>query len=301
MKTKLLLTGASGLFGLNFLAKTKKNSQFAIFSERVDITKKKEIIKFIDEVTPDIIIHAASIGSVDYCEKNKKEAWITNVGGTRNIINGAKKTGTKLIFLSSNAVYDGKHPPYDEESLKKPVDFYGKTKVASENDITASGIPAVIARLMTMYGWHSASQRQNPVTWMIDVLSQKKTLQVVDDVYNNHLYVQQAVDCILQIIQSDMWGEVYDRKALAYNRKALAYNIAGRDSISRYQLALTVADVFSLDKKLIKPVSSDFFKTLAPRAKNTSFQTSKMQKELKVKPLGVREGLMLMKNSKLLL
>lgn len=300
MKRKILLTGATGLFGSAFISKNYKNDNFKIFgvSRNVntkklypsvsyiseDIKNKKRILGVINEIKPDVIIHTASIGSVDYCETHRKEAWETNVVGNRNIIDGAKLTQSILIFLSTNAVYDGVNPLYDEKSQVNPVDYYGKTKVTSELDVAAEKINWVIVRLMTMYGWHDKNQRYNPVTWIIDELRNNHKINIVDDIYNNHLYVGQAVEAILQIIKLQKWSEVY--------------NIAGRDCISRYQLALEVADIFSLDKKLINPVKSSFFQTLAPRPKNTCFNTGKMEKELQVTPLSVRDGLKLMINEK---
>ncbi len=291
MNLKILLTGATGLFGSAFLSNTKKNNKFTVtgISRRhsinpADITDGEKIIDLITNISPDIILHAASIGNVDYCETHKKEAWQINVGGTRNIIRAAKLTGSKLIFFSTNAVYDGEKPPFNEKAKRHPVDYYGMTKVTSEEDIKKGKISWVIVRLMTMYGWHQKSQRYNPVTWMIDELRRKHKMNVVSDIFNNHLYVRQAVDAVFQIIKMQKWNEIY--------------NVAGRDCISRYQLALEVADVFSLDNKLINPVKSSFFKTIAPRPKNTCFITTKMEKELKIIPLSIRDGLNLMINEK---
>lgn len=300
MSNKILLTGASGLFGCAFLSKTIKSDKIIVASIcrkqisnkklnlnkfiSADITNRKKIINIIKNIKPDIILHAASIGNVDYCETHQREVWQVNVEGTRNIIKAAKLTGSILIFFSTNAVYDGKSPPYNETSGRHPIDFYGKTKVASEEDINKSNIPSVIVRLMTMYGWHNKEQRKNPVTWIIDALKNKQKLSVVNDIYNNHLYVGQAVEAVLQIIKLQKWNEVY--------------NIAGRDCISRYQLALDVADIFSLDKKLINPVKNSFFKTIAPRPQNTCFKTTKMERELKIIPLSIREGLQRMAHEK---
>ena len=290
MNLKILLTGATGLFGTAFLSKATKNKITVTGISRrhsinpADITDGEKIIDIITNISPDVILHAASIGNVDYCETHKNEAWQVNVGGTRNIITAARLSGSKLIFFSTNAVYDGEKPPFDEKAERHPIDYYGMTKEISEEDIKKSKISWVIVRLMTMYGWHDKNQRYNPVTWIIDELRKNHKMNVVDDVYNNHLYVGQAVDTVLQIIKLQKWNEIY--------------NVAGRDCISRYQLALEVADVFSLDNKLINPVKSSFFKTIAPRPKNTCFKTTKMETELKIIPLSIREGLQRMVHEK---
>ncbi len=300
MSFNILLTGVTGLFGTAFLTKAAKNDKITVtgISRRqntdkklmlykfipADITNEKRIKDIVRNTNPDIILHAASIGNVDYCEAHKREAWKVNVEGTRNILRAAKLTGSKLIFFSTNAVYDGEKPPFDEKAKRHPIDYYGMTKVTSEEDIKKSRIPWVIVRLMTMYGWHQKSQRYNPVTWMIDQLRRNNKINIVSDISNNHLYVGQAVDAVLQIIRLQKWNEIY--------------NIAGRDCISRYQLAQEVADIFSLDQTLITPVKSSFFKTIAPRPKNTCFKTTKMETELKITPLSIRKGLQRMAHEK---
>ncbi|OGG16609.1 hypothetical protein A3D78_00260 [Candidatus Gottesmanbacteria bacterium RIFCSPHIGHO2_02_FULL_39_14] len=296
MPDRILLTGATGLFGSNFVSRLKKNSRYRITAIsrnkifknsadhrflKADITDKKEMIRISEKVSPKIIIHTASLGNVDYCQMHQKEAWLVNVEGTRNIIAAAQKVKAWLIFFSTNAIYDGRKPPYGEDSVRKPVDFYGRTKAVSEDDIRRSKISWVIIRLMTMYGWHQNSQRPNPVTWLISQLEKSRSVKVVNDVYNNHLYVGQAIDAVLKVV--------------GLNKKNDTFNIAGSGCISRFDLALKVADKFHFDRKYIFPVSSNFFSRLAPRPPNTCFSTAKMERELKIKPISADEGLDLMK------
>ena len=131
-----------------------------------------------------------------------------------------------------------------------------------------------------MYGWYQRGGRPNPATWVIDKLRKKEKINVVNDVYNNHLWAGQAANVIWKIIKSSIQQETY--------------NMAGKNCISRYELALKVAKAFNLDSSLILPVKSSFFKNLAARPKNTCFNTAKIEKELKIKPLSVDEGLRLM-------
>ena len=278
---RIVFTGITGLLGGYFLK--SKDSTFEVIGvsrEDFDIKDTVKVGDFIKKVNPKIIIHAASAGNVDYCEKNPEEAYRVNVKGTQNIIDGAKKVNAKVIFLSSNAIYDGNNPPYDEKSKHNPIDVYGKTKVEGEQLIIKSNLNYCILRLITMYGWPQPGGRTNPVTWVIDNLKKGQKINVVNDIYNNHLWAGQAAEVIWEVIKKNIEG---------------IYNIAGGDCISRYDLARKVAKVFELDSSLINPVSSDFFKSIAKRPKNTCFNTEKMEKELDIKPLTVKEGLRLMK------
>lgn len=292
IRKRILFTGITGLLGGYFLKSIplgyeiigvgNKNIYKSIKNFfKIDITNKRLILDFIKKINPQILVHAASIGNVDYCEKHPNEAYKVNVEGTRNIINAAKTVHAKIIFSSSNAIYDGVNPPYDEKSNPNPIDIYGKTKVEGEKLIKKSNLDHVILRLITMYGWPQKGGRSNPVTWIIENLKRGQKLNIVNDVYNNHLYAAQAAEIIWKIIEKKIEGEVY--------------NIAGLNCISRYELACKVAKTFRLDSSLISPVSSDFFKSIAKRPKNTCFNTLKMEKELGIKPLTVAEGLRLMR------
>lgn len=282
LKKTVLFTGITGLLGGYFLK--NKQSSFNVVgvdSKDFNIINKQVVQDAIKKINPQIIIHAASIGNVDYCEKHPKEAFLVNVDGTKNVLDAAKKVSAEFIFLSSNAIYDGEKPPYHEKSKNNPVDIYGKTKVEAEKLIKKSGIGGVILRLITMYGWPQKRGRHNPVSWIIESLKKGSKLNIVDDVYNNHLWADQAAKVLWNVVLKNIKND--------------SFNIAGAESISRYELAKKAAKIFNLDSFLINPVSSDFFKDLALRPKNTSFDTKKMEKVLEIKPLGVDEGLRLMK------
>ena len=291
---KIFLTGGTGLLGstlvrtvpeeFDLVASYVKNAVImdrgrASFTE-IDITNKAMVLNIFDEVKPEVLIHTAAIANVDYCETHKDEAWSVNVGGTANLLEACDKHGTKMVFTSTNAVFDGENAPYSEEDEPNPINYYGKTKLEAETLVRKRREDHAVARLMTMYGWNNPSERQNPVTLLLSKLTKGDEMRMVDDIYNNHLLADNCADALWAIVKLDKDG---------------IYHIAGKDCISTYKLALEVADVFELDKNLIKPVESDFFKFPAPRPKNTCYVTDKMDNELRVRPLGVREGLLYMK------
>jgi len=294
MKT-VLFTGATGLLGRYFFKITpsaykligtyNKNLKFKKKNFlKLDITHKNEVLTLFKKVNPDVVVHAASLGNVDYCETHKEEAYSVNVLGTKNVLSACKQVGTKIIFTSSNAVYDGVNSPFSENSKAKPLDVYGKTKIEGEKLVKKTGIPFVILRLMTMYGWPPGGGRSNPVGWVIGQLRNKQRIHVVSDIFNNHLYAGQAAEVVWQLIKKNKQNEIY--------------NLAGAGCISRFDLALKVAEIFNLDRSLITPVRSDFFKNIAKRPKNTCFNTAKIERDLGIKPLNVAAGLKLMKNER---
>lgn len=298
MARRILITGATGLLGSSLIRSRPLSydiygGYFNFPKERLpkagkceyrefDIRDKDHVESIFNDCSPDIVVHAASLGNVDYCEKNKKEARRTNVAGSKNIIEASRRTGAALIFISSNAVFDGENPPYGEDAKPNPIDYYGKTKLETELALADSGVRYAIARLMTMYGWNNPLERQNPATWILERLIKKEKINVVDDVYNNHLFADNAAQAIWAIAEKDKQG---------------IYHIAGGEVVSRYKFACEAADIFGLDKRLINPVNSSFFTSIAPRPKNTSYKIDKMERELAVKATGITEGLTLMRDN----
>lgn len=292
---KVLFTGATGLLGKYFFLNPPSEYElFGTFNKNLNlkennffplnISDKNEVFDLIQKIKPNYVVHAAAIGNVDYCETHKKEAKDVNVNGTKNVAEASKKVNAVMLFTSSNAIYDGENPPYSETSNPNPLDYYGKTKELGEMVVKESGASYSILRLMTMFGWPSAGGRNNPVGWVIEELGKRNKINVVDDIYNNHLYAGQATEAIWEIIKRKKVNETY--------------NVAGGESVSRYELTIKTAEVFGLDESLINPVDSDFFKNIVPRPKNTTFATKKIEKDLGIKPFKIVEGLKKMKDEK---
>jgi len=293
--TKILITGAQGLLGSNFIPEASKkflvvgtyfeNSNVAkyknVIYHKMDIRDEKAVNKAVDEYMPDIIIHTASIGNVDICEKNKKDAYQTNILGTKHLALRAQKIKAKFIFFSTNAVFDGENAPYHEKSKPNPINYYGKTKYKGEKLVSDILSEQIILRLNTMYGWHKKGERENPMTWILKRLKNREKTFVVNDIFNNHLYVKSAVEVLLKVLRNWKTGEIY--------------HIAGADCVSRYDFFQVVADLFGYQKNDLYPVDSSFFDKIAPRPKNTCFKLTKMQSNLKLEPLSIRDGIFDMK------
>lgn len=291
MKKRVLITAGVCLLGEGLLKtvpkdielflgfhthKPKKNLK-GVF---IDVQNENSINKALSSIKPNIIIHTAAISEPDICQTKKDLAWDINVNGTKKLLNCAKKFSPQIIFISSNAIFDGLRPPYSERSVPKPINFYGQTKFEGEKLVRKSLLQSTILRLMTMYGWPPIGARDNPVTWKLKLLKENKTLYLVADKFLNPLYNIQAAESIWKAAQRSSKG---------------IYHIAGKDTISRYEWGLKVAKIFGFEKNKVVPVNSDFFSNLAPRADNSTFDTQKMKKTLGILPLAVEDGLSKMK------
>lgn len=291
---KVLITGGAGLLGKALIKYKPKNfNVYATYYPELpidivegcdpyclDVQDGAEVEEIFNITEPDIVVHTAGLANVDYCESHKEESWQVNVNGTKNIISACIKKECKLIYISSNAVFDGENAPYKEEDKVNPLGIYGMEKVECEKIVANSGLEYAIARPILMYGWNNKNERNNPVTWLIDCLRSGKEVFMVDDIYCNPLLDFNCAEAIWAIVE--------------LNRRGV-YHIAGKDCANRYEFAVETARVFELDENLIKPVKNDFFKNIALRPKNTCYVTKKMEEDLKVRPMGIKEGLLFMK------
>ena len=294
---RVLITGGTGLVGVAVQRSAPKHIQgFSIyFPERslpeplpfpvraADVSDRRQMQAVFEWANPDVVIHTAAIGSVDFAERNREQTRKVNVGGTEVVAELCQIFKSRLIYISSNAVFDGRTPFYSETAPVNPINYYGKLKVEAEKVVRESNIPWAIVRPILMYGWPYPGERDNPVVWWVRSLEHGKPIKVVDNVLTKPLPAWSCAEAIWALIQQ--------------HRTAI-YHAAGRDHISLYQFALLTAAVFGLDASLITPVPDSYFPEIAPRPKDTSFDTTKMETELGVKPVGVRDGLLKMKSER---
>ena len=301
MDKTVLITGGTGLVGTTLigmpppgfkLVATHYHNDFFPYAGncrrhcrlfRLNVVDQAQTLGLFAAVKPDVVIHTAGISSVDYCERNQAEAFASNVVGTRNILLGCEEHGSRLIYISTNAVFDGRCAPYGEESIPNPINYYGKLKLECEKLVQNSRVDHNIARPIHMYGWPNKNGRPTWALWVIENLRQGKKLNMVNDVYENPLLSQSCAEGIWAVVQRGEHG---------------IYHLAGRDVVNRYEFARIIAQVFGLDESLIQSVASDFFADLAPRPKNTSYVTHKMESGLGMKPVGIRDGLTYMRDHK---
>lgn len=247
---------------------------------KTDLTSKKDVKNLAARAEPDVIINCAAITNVDACETERELAWKVNVGGVENIIEAAQRTGATVVHVSSDYVFDGRNGPYTEEDRPEPLSYYGKSKLAGENILRASGLPYLIARTMILYGF-APGVKANFVLWLIQSLEKGAPVRIVDDQIGNPTL---ADDLAYGIIRGLDLG------------KTGIYNIAGRDIASRYDFALRIARAFALDESLITPIKTAQLRQPAPRPLKSGLITLKAEVELGISPSTIEQGLAVVKN-----
>ncbi len=291
----ILITGITGLLGTALVEENRNRNRIKgiyignyemLNSESInynicDVTNKNEILENFREDKIECIIHAAGIAETDTCEREPDVAYRSNVMGTKNIIELANLKRAKLIYISSNAVFDGKNPPYSEEDRTNPINRYGAIKLECESLIKKNIKNYLIVRPILMYGLNNPHERKCFHMKILEKIIAGERIKVVNDVFENPLITNQCADIIWRLISKDATG---------------LYHVAGKDVLSRYEATKIMAEIFSLDSTLINSVSSDFFSDIALRPKDTSYRTKKIEMELGIQPLGFKEGVSLLRN-----
>ena len=273
MKSKLLIIGGSGLLGSTL-------TEYALSDYEIHVTYNKnpiqninvksteiellddrtKIIDLIKSFRPDVVVHTAAHPSVDVCETNHKIADTLHVDITQDIANICTKMNSKLIYISTDAVFEGQlNKKYTEEDNPNPINYYGKTKLAAEKIIMS--VPNnVILRTSVVYGWHKRSRFTN---WILGNLKEKKYVDPFSDQYNTPTLVDDLAKSTLEIIRLKISG---------------LYHAAGKTCINRFEFTMELADKFGYDKNLIKPVTSLQKKQDAPRPISTCLDSSKLER-----------------------
>lgn len=287
---KILIIGASGLLGSKAYEIGKKKYQvFGTYLEhkvddenviKLDVTKRNDVFKIIDKIKPDLVIDTHSITNVDYCETHQEEAWLVNVEGLKNVAEACKVFGCKLVFISTDYVFDGTKTKYCEKDKPKPLNYYGKTKLIGEKIIEILDVNHLILRTSVLYGVGGFGKKPF-VLWVIENLKSGNEISVAIDQFNNPTLADNLAEIIYKLYEKDVSG---------------LFHVVGKDNVSRYELALKVAGIFGLNEKLIKPVLSAELRQIAIRPKKLDLSTKKLQRVLGVVPLGIDDGLKIVKN-----
>lgn len=284
---KILVTGGSGLLGSKIVELAKRDYEVipthysrAIFpdSVKLDVTNKDQFSHTVKRFMPDVVIHAAAQTNVDLCETNREEARAVNAIGTRNVSEVCAEIDAKLIYLSTDYVFDGERGMYSENDRPNPVNYYGLTKLEGEKFVRDLCKKYLIIRSSGLYGWHL--RRRNFFTWVTDSLRAGKRIDVVIDCYNSPTLASNLAEVLLTMVEKGSEG---------------IFHVAGSERINRYDFAIKIAKKLGLEEKLIGPVKSEDLKTwVATRPKDSSLNIDKIRDALGVRLLGTDQGLSVM-------
>lgn len=162
--TKILITGSTGFLGCRL--KNYYQERYTLICpghHEMDITSETSVMEYLVANEPDVVIHCAAISSTGYCQEHPEESHLVNVLGTENLAKACKQVGAKLIFMSSDQVYNGTPLKglLTEESPLQPVSVYGKDKLETEHRVLKILPDSIGLRLTWMYDLPESPLKQN--------------------------------------------------------------------------------------------------------------------------------------------
>jgi len=274
---KIILFGANGFLGqkiLDLASTICSNDQFiasdltlesvsTIFPKKeIDITNKREIRDFLFDQKPDLVILTSAITYVDKCEKERTKALNVNAIAPKNIANYCSEIKSKLVFISTDFVFDGIKGDYTENDHPNPVNYYGKTKNLAENYIKQSQVKNLICRTSVLYGWPKPNQKDNFFSWAYKKLENGKQLKIVSSQYNNPTLVNDLARAILNLRNFEFSDLIHT---------------CGSQKISRFDFIQKICKHFDFNEDLVKEVLT--IKQDAKRPKDVSMSNSKIKEK----------------------
>jgi perosamine synthetase len=272
MKKKVLITGGSGLLGINIAVLMRDNwdihllyrSRIVVMDKIsvscVDLTDFDELITHVENTKPDIIIHAAGLTNVEKCEDRYFDAYESNVVASRNVAKICKVLRIKLVHISTDHFSDSNIQKSDESQISIPVNNYAKTKLDAEYEIIKYSSDPLIVRT-NFYGW-GHKFRTSFSDFIITSLRKKENITLFEDVFYSPIYVGELIRSIDELIETEQSG---------------IFNIVGNERISKFEFGCQVAKVFDLDQSLISPGSIADHEGLSPRPLDMSMSNDKLK------------------------
>ncbi|MHA1821656.1 MAG: SDR family oxidoreductase [Promethearchaeota archaeon] len=271
---KILVIGANGFLGLKILKYAEFDKDTKIIGADIkinlipnkfekytmDITDREDVKKILSKINPDLCILTAAMTNVDACEDKRELAYNINslapkyVAETLYSINPE----AKLIFISTDFVFDGNKGNYSENDPVNPLSYYGYTKVMAEKFIRESGINFLICRTSVLYGWPAKGQRDNFFSWAYKNLKASNTLNIVSSQVNNPTLCNDLAFAILKL--KDF-------------KKSDIIHTCGSEPINRFEFVRKIAEFFKFGLNLVNEIKE--FKQKAKRPLNGSMNISK--------------------------
>jgi len=294
---KLLITGVNGFVAGNVMAHAKGKWEIhgigrsenltnepGLIYHKLDLLDGEKLADLFNEIRPDAVIHTAAMANIDTCQKNPEMAEQANVEITLTIANLCRQQGSKMIFCSTDAVFDGTKGDYTESDAPRAVNFYAETKIKAEKIVLVASDQNVVARLALVMGLPVIGKGNSFLADTIEKL--EKGIQIPFPVNETRTPID-VVTLGSALVE------------LAGNQFGGIIHLSGRTKINRHLMAQVIASTLGYSNKLILRVDSNAMEGRAPRSNDVSMDNSLARKVLKTPMLSLLEGLELTLNFKI--
>ncbi len=285
---RIAITGASGLLGRALIEKATPHHQIIAASHSTDVIGRgsvemipldlndvNSIQRFVHSSQADLFIHAAATTDVDRCECEPELARALNAEATSQLVAALRDSTSRILYISTDYVFDGEIGPYGEDDWPNPINVYGKTKLEGEKAVLALGARASIVRSASFLGYGGPS-RPTFAERMLESMRENPPLRAAFDQLSNVTPVDALAVCIIKLAESGESG---------------IWHIAHPQILSRYDLAVLLADLAGLGRASVESVSYASLHRAAPRPLRGGLKSEKANRVLSLTWRPLKESL----------
>ncbi len=227
----------------------------------IDIREESETVSKIESLRPEVVINVAAYTDVDGCETNEEQAFAINAEGMRHVALGSVRCRAKVVYLSTDYVFDGKkREPYTENDPPNPLNVYGRSKLKGEQYLQEQVEDFLIVRTQWLFGRYG----KNFVTSILQQAREKRVLSIVNDQIGSPTYTVDLAKAILLLIQSKARG---------------IFHVANSDHCSWYTFGHTILKLSGMTGVRVIPISSKELNRPAIRPSYSVLSTQKLKRE----------------------
>ncbi|MCQ2519169.1 MAG: dTDP-4-dehydrorhamnose reductase [Lachnospiraceae bacterium] len=256
---KVLVTGVKGQLGYDVVNEltSRKIEAVGVDIEEMDITNPESVNKVIKEINPDAVIHCAAYTAVDAAEDNEEICRRVNRDGTENIAKVCKELDCKMIYISTDYVFDGQGTrPWEPDDKQTPLNVYGQTKYEGELAVCSNLDKYFIVRIAWVFGING----KNFIKTMLNLAKTRNEISVVNDQFGSPTYTYDLARLLVDMVITDKYG---------------FYHATNEGIISWYEFACEIFKQAGIDMK-VKPVSSAEYPAKAKRPSNSRMSKDKL-------------------------
>jgi dTDP-4-dehydrorhamnose reductase len=257
---KIAITGATGMLGQALCKAFAKHSVYPLSSRQPDVASLDDVRQKVSDLKPDWILHTAAFTRVDEAESNPFEAYRVNALGARNLAAAAVENGSRLVFYSTDYVFDGAQKrPYREWDPPNPLNEYGRSKLAGEFFVRSICPPHLVVRTSWLFG----SKGPHFVQRILQLAQERERLEVVSDQLGSPTFTSDLAYMTLVLVEGGKKG---------------TYHVTNSGNCSWHELACEIVSLSGLSLQ-VHPIDSSAYPTLARRPANSVLENYLLELE----------------------
>lgn len=270
---RIAITGASGLLGCNLALAWSRagHAVLALYGRHAvavpgadcrpaDLAATAAVAAQFGTFRPDWVVHAAAMTAVDECERQPELAMQANAGLTRSVACAAAAAGARLLYVSTDSVFDGSRGGWTEADRPAPVNAYARSKLAGEDAARAEASDTLVIRT-NLFGWNARS-KASLAEFMLAKFRQREAFEGFVDVVFSPLLVNDLGDMFLDLMTRQAAGLLH---------------VGASDAVSKHEFGRLLAEVYGLDASCMRPGQARSFAFVARRPLDTSLAVSRAE------------------------